>query len=180
MRIQGRAWTIGLTIALVLLAAGAAANRRREPRPVSKPPRAEITSTPIGSVSVSEQPEPKAEPTPIPAPPLVDGVREVDTNPGGSLSGQVTSPEGPLSGALVKVEWVAAVRPTPEEALRLRRGGARRDRSGVWWWTVRAATDEAGFFSIDGLPALPLKVSAGGQEQNVRPGQSILLRTGSF
>jgi len=90
------------------------------------------------------------------------------------------SQPGPLSGALVKVEWVAAVRPSAEEALRLKRGGARRDREGVWWWSVGAATDEAGFFSIDGLPGVELRVRAGGQVQKVRAGQAVQLRTGSF
>lgn len=170
---------MGLAMAVVLLAAGAAANRRREPGPTSKPLRAEPASPPIRTLSASEKPDPAAEPAPIPvAPEVVRAV--VDSGPAGSLSGQVTSPEGPVSGALVKVEWIAAVHPAAEEALRLKRGGARRDRDGVWWWTVRAATDEAGFFSIDGLPAVELRVRAGGQVQSVRAGQSILLRTGSF
>jgi hypothetical protein len=50
----------------------------------------------------------------------------------------------------------------------------------VWWWKARAVTDETGFFSFDGLPAVQLKVSAGGQAQSARPGQTVLLRTGTF
>jgi hypothetical protein len=181
MRIHGRLWTIGLAMALVLIAAGAASKRHRDPSPALKPPAAKPASSTVDRVSGSEKREAPVEPPSAAPAPRVEEPRAVSpSGPEGTLSGHVTSPEGPLSGALVKVEWVAAVRPTPEEALRLRRGGARRDREGVWWWTVQAATDEAGFFSIDGLPAVELRVRAGGQVQTVRAGQAVQLRTGSF
>jgi hypothetical protein len=181
MRIHGRIWTIGLAMALVFLAAAAASKRRRDPAPVTKLSKGEAASSTVGQVSGVEKPEePVESPTVRPAS-RVEELRAVSpSGPEGTLSGHVTSPEGPLPGALVKVEWVAAVRPAPEEALRLKRGGARRDREGVWWWTVQAATDEAGFFSIDGLPAGELRVRAGGQVQTVRAGQAVQLRTGSF
>jgi hypothetical protein len=74
---------------------------------------------------------------------------------------------------------VAAIRPEAGEAAKLKRGGLRRDRDGVWWSRARAVTDEGGYFSVEGLPSVPLRIHAGGRTQDARTGMSVQLRTGS-
>src|SRR6185503_589414 len=182
-------WTWGLLIASSLLVGVATWTRGREERPAGPRPRVGVRPTrpPAGPQETSLAPDPLPPPPreaiapgPVPSAAWSNGYREADETGGeGSLTGQVLAPEGPMIGGLVNVEWVMAFRPTPEEARKLRRGGARRDRDGVWWGKARAVTDESGFFSVDGLPAVQLKVSAGGKVQSARPGQTVLMRTGN-
>jgi len=95
----------------------------------------------------------------------------------GTLSGQVLSPEGPLANLTVRVEWVLALQPDREEIVRLKRAGARRDKDGAWWAKALAMTDESGFFQIEGLPAVPLRVHAGSTTQQAQVGGTALIRT---
>lgn len=181
MKKEGRRWTTALTLSLIALAIGAAWSRRPGgPEPMlPKPTRraaASVTAPEIAPLVLPEAPAPLG----ASAPPRADGFQEAkEASWEGPLSGQVLAPDGPLRGAMVKVEWVAAFRPGPEEILRLKRGGARRDRDGVWWLKALAVTDDAGCFSLDGLPAVQLKITAAGKIQTARPGQNVLLRTGN-
>jgi hypothetical protein len=177
-------WTSGLLLGACLLTALAARTRGRDGGPVPRrPAEARPAPPPEEPQEVAPLPPPPQEssaPRPVPAAAWANGYREAGEAGGeGTLMGQVLTPEGPMVGGLVNVEWVMAFRPTSEEARRLRLGGARRDRDGVWWGRIRAVTDESGFFSVDGVPAVQVKVSAGGRAQSARPGQNVLLRTGN-
>ena len=74
---------------------------------------------------------------------------------------------------------VAAFHPGAEDLARLKRGGARRDRDGVWWSRANAVTDEAGRFFVDGLPSVQMRVHAGGRTEITQPGSAVLIRTGN-
>src|SRR5438874_1873568 len=95
------------------------------------------------------------------------------TRGGSSESPGFRKPEAALS-----VSPVAAFHPGAEDLARLKRGGARRDRDGVWWSRANAVTDEAGRFFVDGLPSVQMRVHAGGRTEITQPGSSVLIRTG--
>jgi hypothetical protein len=178
MRKTSLVWTVGLLLALGLLAGIAAWMRGGAEEATRRRSAAVAATTPDpGEVPTvaSAEPEPPAE-----APSRLQEFQEAGTALWeAALSGQVLTPQGPQEGMLVKVEWVAAFHPGVEEAVRLKRAGARRDREGVWWWRANAVTDGGGYFSVEGLPAVPLKVRAGGRTQIAHPGSSVLLRTGN-
>ena len=95
----------------------------------------------------------------------------------GTLSGQVVSPEGPLTNMTVRVEWVLALQPDHAEIAKLKRAGARRDKDGAWWARTLAMTDETGCFHIEGLPAVPLRLHAGNTTQQAQVGAFTQIRT---
>jgi hypothetical protein len=185
MKTTSLRWTSGLLLGACLLMAVAARTRGSHETPVrSRPVEVRPAPPPEDPAEIAPAPPPPPKespaPGPVPAAAWANGYREAgETGGEGTLTGHVLTPEGPMAGGLVNVEWVMAFRPTSEEARRLRLGGARRDRDGVWWGKMRAVTDEAGFFSVDGLPTVQLKVSAGGRAQSARVGQNVLLRTGN-
>jgi len=180
MTIHGPRWTAALALTLVAIAIGAAWSRPRGTGPRPAPTRTPAPATPAASIVETTEEAPAVVETPAAAPNRLEGFRAAKEAPSPApLSGHVVTSEGPLTNAVVKVEWVAAIRPDREEALRLKRGGARRDREGVWWWKALAVTDDAGFFSLDGLPAVQLRITAAGQVQTAQPGQAILVRAGN-
>lgn len=181
-------WTSGLLLASGVLVGVAVWTRGGDEAPIRPRPRAEVRREPPPpapkEIEIARVPDPPrqeaAAPGPLPPAAWADGYREAGEEGGeGLLMGQVFTSEGPLIGGLVNVEWVMAFRPTPDQARKLRRGGARRDRDGVWWGKARAVTDESGFFSVEGLPPVQLKVSAAGKALSARPGQTVLLRAGN-
>jgi hypothetical protein len=166
-------WTFGVVVGFAALVAAAGWIRTPDPvAPPSKPPPR----------SIREDDPPSTPEALAPGGPAAwtEGYREAkESTWEGSITGTVVTPGGPRAGVLVKAEWVAAFNPDSQEAARLRRGGFRRDRDGVWWAKAVGVTDESGFFTIDGLPGVPLRVSAGRRFQMARAGTAIYLRTGN-
>jgi len=176
---------VTLRVAAGFAALVVAAGWLRTPAPIAPP------STPA-SLPIHEDDPPAASAEAEPPAALVaaaapdrssawtEGYREAkESTWEGSICGTVVTPEGPGAGVLVKVEWVLAFKPDAQEAARLRRGGARRDRDGVWWARAVGVTDESGFFTIDGVPGVPVRVGAGRRFQMARAGTAIYLRTGN-
>lgn len=179
---KGTRWTLLLMAGVTALAIAVATFRGggEEEKPVRRPPLSvygsyesqEPTTAPVA-----------VEPVPPPAPvesrkPAGDVYREAhEATWEGSLSGQVMSPEGPLAGFSVSIEWVLARRPDRDEAAKLKRGGARRDRDGTWWGRAVATTDDSGCFTVEGLPAVPLRVHAGSAVQQAQVGTFARLQT---
>jgi hypothetical protein len=127
---------------------------------------------------------PVARPEPLSTPPVErraardDGYREArEATWEGDLTGQVITPEGPLANQAVLVEWPLALSPDADEVARLKRAGARRDHDGAWWARVQAQTDDSGFFRVEGLPAVPLRVRVGGATQRAEVGGFAQIRT---
>lgn len=174
-------WTLPLMAAVTILAvAGAAFRGGAEPeeKPVRKAPALRAAHR---GIETREEVAAPVEPAAAPAErrkPRDEGYREArEATWEGALSGQVVSPEGPLAGFTVRVEWLLARQPDREEAARLKRGGARRDRDGTWWASATASTDESGCFTVEGLPAVPLRVHAGSTVQQAQVGTFARLAT---
>jgi len=185
-------WTAGillpvgaLAVAAVLARSGGAASfaPQRHPPPVAfsgpTPGEPEELPTPRSPAPVAADPAPPPS-SPARSSAWNEGYREAGESPGeGTLTGQVVTPDGPGAGRLVKAEWVMAFQPKPEDVARLKRAGAIRDRNGVWWGRRTAGTDDGGYFSIEGLPAVQLRITAGRDVQTARPGGSVVLRAGN-
>lgn len=138
-----------------------------------EPPILEAPSAPL-----SPPPLPESPPVSVRTPARDAGFRESkEATSEWTLTGQVVTTQGAVAGLLVKAEWVMAFHPDAEETARLKRGGARRDKDGVWWGKAVASTDESGFFSMEGLPAVQLRVSSGRQFQIAPPGGTVRLTT---
>jgi len=154
------------------------------PAPARKPaPVAVVVPEPEPPASVrAEAPVIRPEPSfPPPAERRAardDGYREArEATWEGDLTGQVVTPEGPLANQAVLVEWPLALSPDAGEAARLKRAGARRDHDGAWWARVLAQTDDSGFFRVEGLPAVPLRVRVGSATQRAEVGDFAQIRT---
>jgi len=181
-------WTSGLLLGFAVLTAVTA---WRQPEAPDLPVPKKVSSYSGAPVVPAEAPTPEIPIAPPAPPPLPDlpsvsvrtpvreaGFRESkEATWEWTLTGQVVTTQGPVAGLLVKAEWVMAFHPNAEETAMLKRGGARRDKDGVWWGKAVASTNESGFFSMEGLPAVQLRVSSGRQFQIAQPGGTVQLRT---
>jgi hypothetical protein len=190
MKKPGVRWTgailasmAGLTIASFFLHAGSREERPAAPRPVLAAKYGAPTGPdPTPAPSPAEQPPAPAAAVPALSvehrPATAEGYREArEATWEGAVSGQVLSSEGPLANFTVQAEWLLELKPDRDEAARLKRAGARRDRDGAWWARALAETDESGCFRFEGLPAVPVRLRAGSVTQQVQVGGFAQLRT---
>jgi hypothetical protein len=189
MKSSGVRWTLALMAALSALAIAGAAYRSGEEE--KEPPARKAPPPPVrsyGGVEIREEtpavvPETPPPPAPPPRPvepraPRNDGYREArEASYEGTLSGQVVTPEGPATGMTVRVEWMLAQQPARDEIVKLKRIGARRERDGSWWAHAMASTDESGCFTLEGLPAVPLRIHAGSTVQQAQVGSFARIST---
>jgi len=178
---------MALTVGVLAVAGVLARGGGEEPR---APERAKKTTaapaeSSYGALPTKEStrmPEPLApapvEPLPAArAAPPSEGYREArEASWEGSLSGQVMSSGGPVAGLVVRVEWMLARNPDRDDITRMKRIGARRERDGSWWAKALATTDDAGCFTLDGLPAVPLRIHAGNVVQQGQVGAFAQIR----
>lgn len=191
-RFRGR-WMLGLTLALSLLGSAVVGWRSRGPDPKDREQRRLPALPPQAA-----QEDVEDDTTTLPAVPERTGPPPAQTDSGppegrrsaweagfrearsagweGSISGLVVSPAGPAAGVKVTIEWVAAFRPDPTEAARLRRGRGKPDRDGVWWSKTATTTDEQGCFSLDGIPGVQVRVKVGGRTVIGQPGGAVQVR----
>lgn len=170
-------WTLILAGPLAVLAAAALRGGSEE---TAGPAKSRFSSTDPGATAATE-PQASAEASTPPSQERrsarVEGYREArEAFWEGSVSGRVVSAEGPVANYAVRVEWVLAHQPDRGETARLKRAGARRDRDGTWWARAMALTDESGGFLVEGLPAVPLRVRAGGVIETAQVGGFVQLR----
>lgn len=97
-----------------------------------------------------------------------DGFRPAENLPYDSrISGRVVGPEGPVSNISVFVKWAFSFGP-PSKGLRYV-SGTGIDEEGVLWSMRSGVTDENGYFQIDGVPIVLLKVQVGWTEIRTYP-----------
>lgn len=186
---------MGLVLALSLLGSAVVGLRGRSPEearpsPARRKASSESLSEPeVTTAVLPAEPERAGSPPVAPQPDPPEGRRTAwdqgfreSRSAGweGSLTGQVLSPQGPVSGVRVMIEWVAAFKPPADESLRLKRGRSRPDRDGTWWSKAETVTDERGYFSIDGVPGVQVRVKAGGRTVTAQPGAVVVLRLDEF